>query len=131
MTSPVFHATSSAKRFGGKPEDYQAIHDWFDATKEVWADFRHRALRHHSQGIFEAERVFGHSIVNSDGKQVPVRYIGEQHVKEDCGGRIPTVQDWLRHLKPEPWMSKGYTLEDVHAPEECPADTNIKELLCV
>jgi hypothetical protein len=28
--------------------------------------------------------------------QVPVRYVGEQHVKEDLG-RIPTAQDWLLH----------------------------------
>lgn len=108
MTAPYYHATASATKFGGVPEDYVAIHNWFDATKECWADFRHRALRHHSQGIFEAERVFGITITNSDGKQVPVRYIGEQHVKEDCGGRIPSVGDWLKHLMPEPWMSKGY-----------------------
>ena len=89
MAHPLHHAESSAKKFGGKPEDYQAIHDWFDATKEVYADFRHRALRHHSQGIFECERVFGLFIVNSAGRKVPVRFIGEQHVKEDCGGQHP------------------------------------------
>ena len=111
MTAPYYHATASATRFGGKPEDYLPIHNWFDATKECWADFRHRALRHHSQGIFEAERVFGVAITNSDGKMVPVRYIGEQHVKEDCGGRIPTVADWLRNIIPEPWMNKGYKEE--------------------
>ena len=102
------HALTSVKKWGGKPEDYQAIHDWFDATKETFADFRHRALRHHSQGIFECERVFGLTITNSDGKEVPVRYIGEQHVKEDCGGRIPTVYDWFRNIKRESWMSRGY-----------------------
>lgn len=110
MTHTWFHAQSSAKRFGGKPEDYIAIHDWFDDTKETFADFRHRALRHHSQGIFEAERVFGKTITNSNGTMVPVRYIGEQHVKEDCGGIIPTVSDWFRNIKPETWMSRGYTL---------------------
>lgn len=110
MTHTWFHAESSAKKFGGKPDDYIAIHDWFDDTKETFADFRHRALRHHSQGIFEAERVFGKTIINSDGKTVPVRYIGEQHVKEDCGGIIPTVSDWFRNIKPETWMSRGYKL---------------------
>lgn len=110
MTSPIFHAESSARKFGGKAEDYQAIHDWFDNTKEAFADFRHRALRHHSQGIFEAERVFGVAITNSAGRVVPVRYIGEQHVKEDCGGRIPTVADWFRNIKRETWMSRGYEL---------------------
>ena len=110
MTHTWFHAESSAKRYGGKPEDYLAIHDWFDDTKETFADFRHRALRHHSQGIFEAERVFGKTITNADGKTVPVRYIGEQHVKEDCGGIIPTVSDWFRNIKPETWMSRGYSI---------------------
>ena len=42
-------------------------------------------------------------ITNSEGKQVPVRYIGEQHVKEDLGS-IPTAQDWLSKIKPERWM---------------------------
>lgn len=108
MTHPIYHARTSVKLWGGKPEDYQPLHDWMDATKETFADFRHRALRHHSQGIFEAERVFGHSITNSDGRVVPVRYILEQHVMEDCGGRIPTVSDWFRNIKPEVWMSRGY-----------------------
>lgn len=114
------HSVNSAKKFGGKPEDYLAMHDWMDATKEVFADFRHRALRHHSQGIFEMERVFGNHITNSDGDVVPVRYIGEQHVKEDCGGRIPTVADWFRNIRPEPWMSRGgYDLmEDTGGREE-------------
>lgn len=103
-----YHAESSVKRFGGKPEDYQPVHDWFDATKETFADFRHRALRHHSQGIFEAERVFGTTITNSDGREVPVRLIGEQHVREDCGGRIPTVSDWLANIVPREWMNRGY-----------------------
>jgi hypothetical protein len=53
--------------------------------------------------IFLAERIFGVAIVNSEGKQVPVRYIGEQHVKQDLG-RIPTAQDWLSQVKPERWM---------------------------
>lgn len=112
MTHPVYHSNNSVRLYGGKPEDYQAIHDWLDATKETFADFRHRALRHHSQGCFEAERIFGHAITNSDGRQIPVRYIAEQHIKEDCGGRVPTVADWFRNIKPETWMSRGYKVEE-------------------
>ena len=108
---PYHHAISSAKKFGGKPEDYQAIHNWFDESKAYYADFRHRALRHHAEGIFMAERLFGLTITNSNGKQIPVRYIGEQHVKEDLG-RIPSVQDWLSHINPEPWMRPA-TVPDV------------------
>ena len=50
-----------------------------------------------------AECLFGTTITNSDGRVVPVRFIGEQHVQEDLG-KIPTVADWLRNIKPESWM---------------------------
>lgn len=106
MAHPYHHSVSSARKFGGKPEDYQKIHDWFDASKEIIADFRHRALRHHAQGIFECERVFGATIINSDGKEVPVRLIGEQHVKEDFRGKIPSFADWVQCIRPERWMGQ-------------------------
>ncbi len=107
MTHTFYHAKSSAKLFGGQPEDYLEIHNWFDATKESFCDFRHRAIRHHSEGIFECERVFGTTITNSDGKEIPVRYIGEQHIMEDCGGNVPTLKDWLSTIQPKPWMAKA------------------------
>jgi len=103
VAHPLKHAQSSAKRFGGSAQDYLAIHNWFDESKAFLADFRHRALRHHAEGIFLCERIFGPSITNSEGKEIPVRYIGEQHVKEDLG-RIPTAQDWLAQIRPERWM---------------------------
>jgi hypothetical protein len=100
---PMHHAMSSARKFGGVADDYMAIHQWFDESKAHMADFRHRALRHHSEGIFAAEAKFGSVLVNSDGKSVPVRFVGEQHVKEDLG-RIPTLADWLLRIDPAPWM---------------------------
>ena len=102
MAHPIEHARSSAKKFGGNPEDYLAIHRWFDESKAFFPDFRHRALRHHTEGIFLAERNFGVNILNL-GHAVPVRYLGEQHVKEDLG-RIPTAQDWLSEIRPQRWM---------------------------
>ncbi len=112
MAHPVHHAESSARKFGGNPQDYQSIHDWFDASKAHEALPSHRALRHHSLGIFEAQSVFGHEIVNSEGRRIPVRFIGEQHVREDCR-RIPSVSDWLRGLPLEPWMVNGVILPDL------------------
>ena len=103
MAHPIEHARNSAKKFGGKAEDYLAIHCWFDESKAFFPDFRHRALRHHTEGIFVAEHIFGVALLNSAGQQVPVRYIGEQHVKEDLG-RIPTAQDWLSEIRPQRWM---------------------------
>ena len=103
MAHPIEHAKSSAKRFGGRPEDYLSVHEWFDESKSFVADFRHRVLRHHAEGIYLAERIFGREILNSDGRRIPVRYIGEQHIKEDLG-RIPSFQDWITELPIRPWM---------------------------
>src|SRR5438552_17500000 len=91
MAHPLKPAESSAHKFGGRPEDYLTIHNWFDESKSFLGDFRHRALRHHTEGIFLAERIFGVAIKNSEGKQVPVRYLGEEHVKEDLG-QITTAE---------------------------------------
>lgn len=133
MANPWHHAVSSAKKWGGVPEDYVEVHAWFDASKAHLADFRHRALRHHTEGIFECEREFGVTIPISSTctecgkgrdhpahaplvgshmylpKQIPVRWIGEQHVMEDCG-RIPTLADWFLQIMPLPWMNRSRPL---------------------
>lgn len=124
MATAYHHSLSSVKRWGGMVEDYLAIHDWFDTSKEFVGDFRHRALRHHAQGIFEAERVFDHTITNSSGRVIPVRWIGEQHVTEDIGF-IPALSDWLRCIQAEPWMNKPVKLSRLlESAERCtaPAD---------
>ncbi len=103
MAHPWHHAERSARLYGGVPDDYLAIHNWFDESKAHLPDVRHRALRHHSEGIFLCESLFGTTITNSDQRLVPVRLIGEQHIKDDLGW-IPTVKDWLVHLPLQPWM---------------------------
>lgn len=103
MAHSYFHAVITAKKWGGIPEDYQAIHSWFDGSKAILADMRHRALRHHAEGIFMAEQVFGITIINSAGRTVPVRLIGEQHVLDDLG-HIPSFADWARAIEPARWM---------------------------
>jgi hypothetical protein len=108
MSHPIKHSENAVKKWGGVMEDYLPIHSWFDESKALIADWRHRALRHHSQGIFDCEKLFGQYIVNSDGKKVPVRYIGEQHVIEDLGF-IPTFQDYLECMILEDWMGKMST----------------------
>lgn len=105
MAHPYHHALRSVKLFGGRAEDYLAVHNWFDESKAHLPDLRHRALRHHSEGIFLCERLFGVTLRNSDGREVPVRLVGEQHVKDDLGW-IPTVKDWLENLKLQPWMGR-------------------------
>jgi hypothetical protein len=103
--SPYYHAVSSVKKWGGDWQDYIAIHNWFDETKQYTGDWTHRALRHHSAGIEWAIEKFGHVVVNKDGQSIPTKMIAEQHVIEDCGF-IPTPKDYLFPLTkhPEQWM---------------------------
>lgn len=105
--TPWKHATSTVQKYGGKEDDYIRIHDWFDETKQFTGNWTHRALRHHAAGIQWAVDKFGHAVLNSDGRAVPVKSIAEQHVIEDCG-YIPAVADWLESLveSPERWMLK-------------------------
>ena len=93
MAHPYHHAESSVIKWGGDVKDYVAIHSWFDESKAHIADFRHRALRHHTEGIFMCESIFGVTIVNSQGRKVPVRFIGEQHVKSRSSFIIMYVKD--------------------------------------
>lgn len=102
---PWIHAKISSNRFGGIPEDYIEIHNWFDQTKAHIPDSRHRLVLHNSFGIYLAEQQFGKIIqkedgtleklpiiVNSNGNEISVRDIAEQHVLDDLG-YIPTLSE--------------------------------------
>src|SRR5690606_35977748 len=108
MSKPYVHAKSSVRRFGGTVEDYLPIHQLMDSSKNGIADNRHRVFTHNSWFIAAGgplEMIFGVVIKNSDGREVSVRDIGEQHILEDFGGRfIPTPQDYLEKLPYESWM---------------------------
>lgn len=69
-------------------------------SKSHMAAFRHRVLKHHDDGVFMLEALFGRAITLSTGRILPTRFIGEQHVQEDLG-RIPTVSDWLKKIRPD------------------------------
>ena len=103
MAHPFHHSESSVRKHGGNTDDYLPIHQWFDESKRSFSDNRHRALRHHAEGIFLCEQIFGVTITNSAGKEIPVRFIGEQHVQEDLGW-IPSAADWLKEIRPKSWM---------------------------
>jgi len=46
---------------------------------------------------------------------IPVRWIGEQHVREDLGF-IPSFADWAKAIRPEPWMGRAVKLERAEPP---------------
>ena len=101
------HAKSSARRFGGEPEDYLQIHEFIDSSKQVIGDVRHRSVYHHTLGVYLCQKIFGdtlsvpkkHNVV-----QVPVRLVAEQHILEDLGW-LPSPADYIKGMPVEKWMS--------------------------
>jgi hypothetical protein len=68
-------------------KDYLPIHAWFDESKAFFPDFRHRALRHHAEGIFLAEKLFGVAIVKNHPPILNVR------TRDDGGDRSERSAD--------------------------------------
>lgn len=111
MSKPEVHARQDVRMWGGHIEDYLPIHQLMDSSKAALAGPQHRMLTHNTWFIGPngpLERIFGVSIVNSDGKTVQVRDIAENHCLSDYGGKfIPTAQDFLQEISIQPWMENG------------------------
>jgi hypothetical protein len=122
----MHHAQSSVRNWGGKVSDYYATHAWFDESKAHFIDPRHRALRHHTEGIAMCIEMMGPTITLDNGLQIPRRWVGEQHVREDLGW-IPTLKDWFQHIVPQKWMNTplrlSKTLSIPCTPDPRPSDS--------
>lgn len=109
MASPHIHAISSAKKFGGKMEDYMIIHEKMDCSKGYFSDNRHRVLTHTMFWVKEVMvPLFGSTLINSDNKIVSVKDVCEQHILEDYRSKfIPTPQDFIQEMEFKKWMQNG------------------------
>jgi len=109
MANAYIHSKSSARRYGGEPEDYINIHIKMDCSKAYVSDNRHRALTHTNFWIHEVMiPIFGYTITNSVGRVVSVKDICEEHILEDFGMKfIPTAQDYLENMEFQDWMQNG------------------------
>lgn len=109
MANPLIHSKSSVKRWGGKVEDYIAIHELIDSPKVTMNNNTSRTLTHNTWFAYHiVPKVFGYNIVNSDGKSVDTVDIAMLHIAEDFRMKfVPTPQDYLKHLQLQPWMNNG------------------------
>lgn len=106
-----YHAVSAAHKYGGRPEDYLPIEEFIDSSKKTFGDYRHRAMYHHTLGVYLCEDLFGKTITiqkNKKAIQVPVRLIAERHIVEDLGF-LPSPEHYLKHIPYDDdssrWMS--------------------------
>lgn len=95
--NPRQHCRISVRRWGGVEGDYYPIHEFIDSTKALCADGRHRILHTHWAIQHVVVPIFGHTIVNADGKHVDVKDMCERdHLLADYGNRfIPTLADFV------------------------------------
>jgi hypothetical protein len=100
MSNSWYHAQSAARKWGDDPADYLPIEEFIDGSKQSFGDVCHRALYHHTQGVWLCQQIFGTTIAikRQHGEiQVPVREIAERHIVEDLG-YIPSPGDWLKNM---------------------------------
>src|SRR5262249_49682898 len=80
---------ASARRMGGTPSDYQALHQLLDWPREYLPDGRYRRVLHNGWGVAMALQAFGMAFARaSDGGEVAVQPLAEQHIHREYG-RIP------------------------------------------
>jgi hypothetical protein len=60
-------------------------------------------ILHNAFGIDLLEQTYGVFFINSDGKEIPTRKIGEQHVLEDLG-QIPSLYECLLYTPDQSWL---------------------------
>ena len=96
--SPHEHSLLMTWEFGGTSSDYDEINQLIDSSKLYFPNQLHRLFTHNTFFISICERIFGMYIINSDGLEIPVRRICEEHIKQDHNGFLPTIQDWIKEL---------------------------------
>lgn len=125
MANPLIHSKSSVKRWGGKVEDYLAIHELIDSPKATMNNNSSRLLTHNTWFAYTViPKIFGYNITNSDGRSVDTVDIAMLHIAEDFRMKfVPTPQDYLKHLTVQAWMCNG--VKDVENPEATLEATNL------
>lgn len=99
--NPVMHCRISQKHWGGQESDYYSIHELIDSTKNLCSDNRHRIL-HTIWGINNVViPIFGHTLINSEGKKVNVKDMCERdHLLVDYHQNfIPTLNDFVEAIE--------------------------------
>jgi hypothetical protein len=114
MANPMIHSKSTVKRWGGKPEDYLAIHELIDSPKATMNNNSSRALTHNTWFAYTIiPKIFGYNITNSDGKSVDTVDIAMLHIAEDFRMKfVPTPQDYLKHMEVQAWFNNGVKVID-------------------
>lgn len=111
--------TAAAERFGGEPEAYKAVFDWFRRPGVLSRHDLAPAVLGNAFGIMLSERLFGPVIETAPSRFLPTRDAGEAWVIGQFG-QIPTLGQVLAAMKTANWMFGA----DVAEARKCAAEEN-------
>ncbi len=117
---PLQHARITAHRYGGRWQDWIAIHDWIDRSKMVFSSMQHRMFLHSDFGEWLTVRIHGEAIKAAEGMAVSTRNLFRDHQVEDLG-RIVSLSEWLREADPEYWKRRRQPPRQLERIREEPA----------
>lgn len=109
LNKKLNHSKLNVRRYGGREKDYDRIHELMDSP-----DGLGRIITHNVWFCYIIiPEIFGYTIKNADGKSVNTTDISMQHVSQNFMGKtVPTVQDYLDKMQPQPWMNNGVKILD-------------------
>ena len=127
--NPMMHCQISRSRWGGQEADYYPIHNCIDSTKVLCGDCRHRVLHTHWGINHVVVPIFGHTLVNSEGKKVDIKDMCERdHLLADYGNKfIPTLGDFVNAIEDLAISGFAQQVEKFHA--NFAEDAAISELM--
>ena len=96
------HALSSVRKWGGVAEDYLPLHQWFDESKALPADFRHRSGAAYRRAACDRGSRF----------YPELRRLGALHSPEPWMGRAQPI-----HKLFDPFAVSGETAAEIRPPQ--------------
>jgi hypothetical protein len=106
----IDHAKMSARKFNCNLEDTVKIHKVIDSTKLFFPQWQHRMFSHNMWFVGVLVELIGDTVPNTKtGKEISVRDIAIEHLKEDFSGKAPDLKDWLNCIKfetNEKWINQ-------------------------
>jgi hypothetical protein len=118
---PLQHARITAHRYGGRWQDWIAIHDWIDRSKIIFPSMQHRMFLHSDFGEWLAVRIHGEAISAEDGTLISTRGLFHDHQVEDLG-RVVSLEEWLGEVNADYWMRRRRPPRQLEQIREEPAE---------
>ncbi|MTD47169.1 hypothetical protein GKE82_23490 [Conexibacter sp. W3-3-2] len=96
------HSDRTHRRYGGPRTVHQRIHRLLEYGAVTLPHGLHRALTHHSFGVWLVEQAVGETLPNG----TPTRAVAADHITTDLDRPdVPDAGEWLEHLPLLAWMN--------------------------